>query len=326
MIEALANRNPKPKLIRSEGLGRFELDMIVPLFDKKYDWKEHERVQAATEAIATDESPEMWEGLVAHQDDRRYWLTLADEAGAAEFGAADSYTVGDFCTELAAGQLFAPVAENLYILQSPPTSDVKPQHRAIDPPFGNDLRKWRKSHPRKTFYELQIEVCKQAIDNLPGLTGPSAPDKAKFRKQMESEIEHLRRSKTGHFRGDGSLHGFSGERYNEFGAERAMEIRKAYEEAKKAGELKEFDVAEQKVIVVRYCATSSGTYDRSCRPVQELYGEINLAWPKNGGPTCSGHIPWQSRIVAHFGDDDHDSAEHWFVPRFRDGVVVPRRV
>jgi hypothetical protein len=245
LVESLANRNPAPKLIRSQGLGRFELDDVVPLFDKSYDWKEQDRVLAATEAVAANETPEMWERLVAHQDDRRYWLTLADEAGAADFGEADNYTVGDYCTELASSQLFFPVEQHLHIIQGPRISDVRPQHRPIVPPFGNDLRQWRKSRSRKTFLELQIEICKLAIDDLPGLGDTSAEHKADFRAKMESEIERLRKSKTGLFGGGSYAGAFSGERYNQFDAGRATEIREAYETAKKRGDAKNASEAGQ---------------------------------------------------------------------------------
>ncbi|MGO9111571.1 MAG: hypothetical protein ACLP9L_20290 [Thermoguttaceae bacterium] len=246
LVEALANQNPKPKLVDSKGLDRFFLDGVVPLFDKKYDWKEQDRVRAATEAVATNKSPEVWKSLVAHEDDRRYWLTLADEAGAAEFGAAENYCVGDYCTELAYRQLMAPVIRNQYIVLRGPIVDTKPHERAIlSEPFRNGLREWCKSHPGKTFYELQIEICKRAIDDLPGLTGPTAQDKVKFREQMEFEIEQLRKTKTGLFGGDGYTRAFSGERYNRFDAKRTMEIRKAYEKAKRPGETKDEPEIEQ---------------------------------------------------------------------------------
>jgi len=245
LVEALANRNPKPKLVDSRGLDRFFLDGVVPLFDKKYDCKEQDRVLAATEAVATNKSPEVWESLVAHLDDRRYWLTLADEAGAGEFGAAENYCVGDYCTKLAYSQLMFPVERNQSIIRGR-SSDEKPKPRAVLPvPFGNDLRQWRKSHSGKTFYELQIEICKGAIDALPGLTGPSAQDKVKFREQIKSEIEHLRKTKTGLFGGDGYARAFSGERYNRFDAERAMEIRGAYEKSKTRGDTKVASESEQ---------------------------------------------------------------------------------
>src|SRR5207249_9169584 len=52
----------------------------VPLFDKNYNWKEQARVLDAIDAVRKQATREMWELLVAHENDRRYLLTFADEA------------------------------------------------------------------------------------------------------------------------------------------------------------------------------------------------------------------------------------------------------
>src|SRR6266513_1585290 len=71
LIDALANRNPTPRIVRTVG--------DVPLFDKNYNWKEQARVLDAIDAVRKQATPEMWELLVAHENDRRYLLTFADE-------------------------------------------------------------------------------------------------------------------------------------------------------------------------------------------------------------------------------------------------------
>jgi hypothetical protein len=238
LVEALANRNPQPRIVSREEFKDLFIEAYVPLFAKDYDWKEQERVNKASGAVATRASPEMWDRLVAHENDARYWLTLADEAGAApgSLGSAHNWTVGDYCSQLAYAQLMLPVNRNMDILERERSVNDRGMREPVNlsmPPYGK-LRQWRESRPGKTFVELQIEVCQQAIDGLPRLKDISAKAKAEFRARMESEIEQLKKSKAGIF---GPVRVFSAERYNWFDAAKAKEIRETYEEAKKRGNI-----------------------------------------------------------------------------------------
>src|SRR5438105_110517 len=65
MIDALANRNSPPPLLRwRKGPER------IPLFAANYDWEEQERVVAALKKAATQCTPEMWEELRRSADDK----------------------------------------------------------------------------------------------------------------------------------------------------------------------------------------------------------------------------------------------------------------
>lgn len=238
LVEALANRNPPPKIVSREEFKDLFIEAYVPLFAKDYDWKEQERVDKATGVVASQPSAETWERLIAHENDARYWLTFADEAGAApgSLGSAHNWSVGDYCSQLAYAQLTFPVKRHLDILEQEQPVNEKGMRAPISlpmPPYGK-LRQWRESHPGTMFVELQIEVCQRAIDGLPRLKDISAKAKAEFRARMEAEIEQLKKTKAGIF-GKGRV--FSRERYNLFDAAKAKEIREKYEEAKKLGNI-----------------------------------------------------------------------------------------
>ncbi len=231
MVKALANHNKPPKIVEPRGE---LLDAELALYPEKYDWAEEQRVGKATFAIQEHLSPEIWKQLIEHQDDSDYWMTLADEAGAAEYGVARNYTVGDFCSELAVGELCLPIRRNLEILENDEENDDFGRLR-----YRHDLDAMRAGIPSKyaqrAFKELQLEACQRVIDSLPLVRHVSEKSKDEFRKKMQAEIDNVKKSKDGIF---DVVRVFSGERYGRFNEELAATIREKYMKAGKPKELK----------------------------------------------------------------------------------------
>jgi hypothetical protein len=180
MIDALANRNPKPKLV-DDGVGK------LPLFPAKYDWKEQERVLSALGKVSKERTPEMWEVLVQRIGDERYCLTVKDQN---EFYAEGNWTVGDFCSDLAHDWLVGVCNRHL---PNSPVHEGYPIH--VDIGLTGGLEKWRKGRMDKQLYELQIEVCEKTVRQL--RKAAKVPQRAKdvSRKKMKAEITILRRTK-----------------------------------------------------------------------------------------------------------------------------------
>src|SRR5262245_38679308 len=91
MVNDLVNANKAPPLIQREH-GK------VPLFPTEYDWKEQERVWKALKALRGETTPELWDVMVNHAEDKRYALTLQTPDGRYSEG---NWSVGDFCAYFA---------------------------------------------------------------------------------------------------------------------------------------------------------------------------------------------------------------------------------
>ncbi len=182
MVEAIANRNKPPKIVRRDRVcpSRF------PLYPKDYDWKEEERVGEALTKLEEDTSVELWEALVQKANDRRYCFASYS------FSSADveMNSVGGICYGLAYSRL----------------CHVFMKHLPSYPPHGSpiqmwdvikDFPTWRKARKDKALYQLQIEVCEIALRELPKLRAIEVSDKekAETRKKIQAEIAELRRSK-----------------------------------------------------------------------------------------------------------------------------------
>lgn len=182
MVEAIANRNKQPKIIKRRRVkpSRF------PLFPKDYDWKEEERVRRALERLAQDTSVEIWEALVQKANDKRY--CIASYSGSSD--DVEMHSVGGICSELAYYRLCKVFTKHL---------PSYPPHGSPIQMWGviNDFPTWRKARKDKSLYQLQIEVCEIALRELPKLMDDELSDKGKAeaRKKIQNEIAELKRTK-----------------------------------------------------------------------------------------------------------------------------------
>ncbi len=217
MVEAIANRNKPPKIVRR----REDYPSRFPLFPRDYDWQEEGRVREALTKLKQDKSIEIWEALVQKANDRRYCVTSYSGNSA----DAEIYSVGDICHSLAYDRL-CEVFEK-YLPSLPPKGR----------PFflesvSKDLVAWRKERKDRPFYQLQIEVCEMALRELPKVPADEMSDKqkAEARKKIEAGLEKLRGTRRP-FAGESS--GYTPASYPREEAER---VRVAYEK----GSLEEF--------------------------------------------------------------------------------------
>jgi hypothetical protein len=191
MVEDLANRNKPPKVVN--------IGYRVPLFPKDYDWAEQDRVRAALVRLHKDTSEEVWEELVRRSDDRRYCLTVLDSGD-----RPWDRTVGDFCGELAFRRLADPVCKH-----RPPESRRAPG----EPPFVSymtldikpGLLEWRKKRKDKAQYQLQLELCEQALAKLREDRDVPEDRKEAPRRGIEAEAANLREAKRPSFRELGEI-------------------------------------------------------------------------------------------------------------------------
>jgi hypothetical protein len=179
MIDALANRNRPPKLVKFEG-GRY------PLFPAEYDWKEEARVRSALAKVRSERTTEMWEELVRRIGDKRYCLSRKDKE---EFFALGNWSVGTFCSMFADEWLVGVCERHL------PTSPIKPYPIHLGLGLRGRLAKWRKQRADKQLYELQIEVGEEMIRELAKTDEVSKHAKERARKKIEAEIANLKRKK-----------------------------------------------------------------------------------------------------------------------------------
>ncbi len=181
MVGALANRNKAPKIVdRPAGL-----PMRVPLFPENYDWKEEYRVRKALREVFRDTSPEVWEELVRREGDKSYCVTAVSVM--TEDPTNDS--VGVICSVLAYDSLCHVFRKHL------PNSPAKEgQPLGLDVGIG-ELKKWRRERKNKLVYQLQIELCRKAIEELAKVKRVSQKDKDQARRRIEAEIEKLARTK-----------------------------------------------------------------------------------------------------------------------------------
>lgn len=182
MVKAIINKNAPPRIISR----RRVLPKKLPLFSKKYDWKEEERVKDAINRLLQDESVELWETFVLNANDPRYCITSYSESSS----DAIIYSVGSICGEMAYDRLCNVFAKHLPSL-SPHGCPI--QLESIQ----DDLIGWRKDRMDQSLYQLQIVVCEMAIRELPKVDIEilSHTDKNVVQKKIEAEIAELRKTK-----------------------------------------------------------------------------------------------------------------------------------
>ena len=201
MIDAVASRNEEPKLV---GEQRF----AYPAFADKFDWKDQKRVQAATWALAQDDSNDLFGRLVEHFQDKRYSATCElDECFPLNF------EVGHICEEVALNKLLCPFLLHLEPGKTShyggPTSNFVPERSPNFLPDSvqrtlhykspvcrtDELAAWYRARKGKPLYELQIEMCQWAIKTVEDAHGVAKRPKEKFIAAVKKEIESLKKNK-----------------------------------------------------------------------------------------------------------------------------------
>lgn len=178
VINSLANLNPPPKLVKL-GFAR------EPFFTPDYDWKEQQRVRRTFAGLAREENPELWEQLLKHIIDKRYAITMRDNGPNAR-----NYSVGDLCRLIASERIFFASAWH-----SDP--DSRDRYNVWLDVGIDDIAKWRADRPKKSLYELQIEICERSIEEVDKAKDKDVPAKAKshIRGKLKGTIDDLRKTK-----------------------------------------------------------------------------------------------------------------------------------
>ena len=227
LIDAMASRNKAPALADCG-------DERIPLFAADYDWSEQERVRAAILAVMKTKTDAMWWRLRGHCRDTRYALT------ASLHEAAENVSLGAWCGDLAYADLSRAYARHL-----PSVAGRLPKGFSPEDVFWKNEREWARA--AKPLYQMQIEVCRRALEQWPaaggtepGKDGPfrayTTEEKARFTEAVRKEIEDLKRTKRAVFVDAivpwvAAPSGWEG-----FDAQRAKGVREEYARKKATGE------------------------------------------------------------------------------------------
>ncbi len=185
MVRDLANRNPPPKIVMASP-PRPE-SLTVPLFPKNYNWEEQNRVVGILRKLRRDTTDEVWEEFVRQAENPQYSLTLIDEDE-----NATNCSIGSFCGPMAYIRLTHAFSRHLPLNPNPTKFGRK---ISLDIDLGVSLVKWREQRRNKALYELQIELCEQALIQLGKLKGVPQDEIEASRKKIEVEMAELRKSK-----------------------------------------------------------------------------------------------------------------------------------
>ena len=187
LVDEIANRNKPPEL-----KGRFPQRMAprVPVFPKSYDWREDKRVSDNLKKLWADNSIELWEELVRMDGtDARYCITVKTPGDNAKI-----LSVGDICQSLAYGRVL-----DVYKRVLPVNPHNECARIYLNSGIGDKgLAEWRKERKNKSLYELQIEVCENALRSLAKdkeLKDVSEAQRKLIRQKIEGQIEKLKRTK-----------------------------------------------------------------------------------------------------------------------------------
>ncbi len=181
MVDAIVNRNQEPKLVnRPSGWPR-----EIAMFPESYDWAEDARVLRALDKLFQDRTLALWEELVRRGDDPRYCVTLVS----VQNEDAQIISVTGVCFRLAYSHLVDVFKQHL-----PVSEDADGRKIALDIGIEN-LAEWRKKRANKSLYELQIEVCENALSQVSKAKGVSEDDEALARGKIKGEIARLKRTK-----------------------------------------------------------------------------------------------------------------------------------
>jgi hypothetical protein len=213
MIDALANRNPAPELIKLRRPAKahevYWFDR-QPLFPADYDWEEQSRARKARAKLFAVKDPALWDHFIKHLDDDRYSLTLGQEPN-----FSSNKTVGDWCWDgFFARTRFARVVTK---------QERGAQGNAFSLDLGFIILEWREQHPKTPLYELQIALCERSLEAIPQESRLSYEARDRNSKRIQGYLDEIRRTKKPFFFSP-SIDG-----YRLYDTEIAKAIREKYE-------------------------------------------------------------------------------------------------
>ncbi|MCE9557220.1 MAG: hypothetical protein K8T91_28055 [Planctomycetes bacterium] len=171
-ISTLRNKNVEPTIVGDEP------DQEA-LFGKSYDWKEQERVLAAIQKLVNN-SDDAWQELLETVDDKHYCITFQRAQSVA------NYSVGDVCRAILLCDLTAA-----YIPHLP--SDVEVYRKlAVSKIIPRDDRSFKEWCSKKKLYELQIDLCEDAVKELSEINNLSSKEKHTSIDQIKKQVTELR--------------------------------------------------------------------------------------------------------------------------------------
>jgi hypothetical protein len=186
----------------------------------------------AWEKATKTKSDIMWRRLVDHAGDARYALTGDNDDF--ESWRTKNFTVGSLCYHIASTDLGAPYLRHLEGLEVAewrivPEAVFKPHDE-----FWSHKEKWAD----KPLYQIQIAVCRRAIEQMASATGIraangndspartfTAKEKTWLIESVKSEIQQLERTQKATVSPDIRLPGFNN---RQFTAERGKAARHLY--------------------------------------------------------------------------------------------------
>jgi hypothetical protein len=207
MIENLVNHNPEPRLVEKGG---------SPLFDDNFDWGEQQRIQKSAIPTLIKNAEEAWPDLVKHLDDERYCITAISISD-----YTHNMTVGYICRKIIAENLAAAYLSNMNITK-----------KSVYARFGwpsiaseRILKEWCEKRRDKKLFELQIEMCKWAIEELKKSEYDklvTQEERQKWIKSITSEIVVLQKNQKAV-----PYNGFGAEEFVFYSKEEAEDIKKS---------------------------------------------------------------------------------------------------
>jgi uncharacterized protein (TIGR03067 family) len=177
LVDKLATTNPRATIRGEPGDEQATWE--------KLDFKEAKRVDAAVKEVIR-RSEELWPELVAHLGDDRYCKTVGIDAGYPR-----NYSVADICQHIIGETLSEPYYRHL----EPASKETF--HRFRLPAFAKDkakLRQWCLARKDRQLYELQIEACQWAIDEIEG-SDNGTKEEPPIVTAIKKEIESLKKNK-----------------------------------------------------------------------------------------------------------------------------------
>jgi hypothetical protein len=188
LFSDLASHNKAPQIVR---IG----DKIVPLFPEDYDWSDQDRVLREISSIARLNADLLWPKLFKCRD-TRYALTVSRD------GVAMNLSVKDLCKEIAAICFSEPYWRNMQDFAGDITRVIPEQDK-----FESNPELWLADGWKSELYQLQISGCEWAIGEMTsnntikaadsnGLHTVTAKENARFKEDVEKEIQLLRDRKT----------------------------------------------------------------------------------------------------------------------------------
>jgi hypothetical protein len=187
LVDAIVSRNKAPKIVKWRSKGELQW---AALFPKGYDWKEEERVRKAIRRLGEDQTEEVWEELVKRAGDKHYSQTITSGIT----GDAYVLTVGEMCWRLAYARLVG-----VYWQHVPSSWSFEGRGHWVRVRIG-DVTSWRKKRAKKALYELQIEVCEEAVEIIKALPKEKVKripggERERVLKRIETEIASLKKTK-----------------------------------------------------------------------------------------------------------------------------------